>query len=74
MILIVLLVYPEVQCNSIDAELGEKMVKLKCRVRANPPIDSARYMFMDGDETKTITVGERVDSIYMRQEAGVSYE
>ena len=63
--------HPKVECKDTAAVLDKTMVKLKCRVRANPPIENARYEFKDGEETKLIKVGERVDSIYMRKEDGV---
>ena len=63
--------HPKVECKDTAAELDETMVTLKCRVRANPPIENARYVFKDGEET--IKVGERVDSIYMRKEDGVEF-
>ena len=64
--------HPKVECKDTAAELKETMVKLRCRVRANPPIENARYVYTEGEETRTIKVGERVDSIYMRKEDGVS--
>ena len=63
--------HPKVECKDTAAELKERMVKLRCRVRANPPIENARYVYTEGEETRTIKVGERVDSIYMRKEDGV---
>ena len=64
--------HPKVECKDTDAELKETMVKLRCRVRADPPIENARYVYTDGGETKTIKVGERLDTIYMGKEDGVS--
>lgn len=63
--------HPKVECKDTAAELKETMVKLRCRVRANPPIENARYVYTEGEETRTIKVGEKVDSIYMRKEDGV---
>ena len=63
--------HPKVECKDTAAVLDETKVTLKCRVRANPPIENARYEFNDGEEKKKIKVGEIVDSIYMKKEDGV---